>query len=310
MFRFAIQKIVQGVFLLLVVSFIGFATLSFAGGDALTALSENPQVSRETIERLRAVYSVDEPLSARYLTWLGRSVRGDLGESFVYRIPVMGLVISRLANTGLLAVMALGIALLVTAPIAIWPQAARRRLIDRAVDIFVSIFASTPRIVAALAALLFIVFLSDSTGQLDQSPIVLITAAFVLALPLIAVLLAQTKSELSRASKLAFVQFARSKGLSERAVTLRHAIREALNPIITVLGLSIGSLVSGSVVVETVLGWPGIGALMVTAVRGRDVSLVMGVLVVTSIAVWIGNSLAEVLQLVNDPRLRDAEMHE
>ena len=97
---------------------------------------------------------------------------------------------------------------------------------------------------------------------------------------------------------------ARAKGLSERAVVLRHALRAALNPLITVFGLSVGVLISGSVIVETVLGWPGLGQLSVAAVRGRDVPLLMGVVLMTSTAVLAGNLLADILQRANDPRLR------
>ena len=105
-----------------------------------------------------------------------------------------------------------------------------------------------------------------------------------------------------------FVQFARAKGLSENAVVLRHASRAALNPTLSIFGMSLGSIFGGSVIVETILGWPGIGALMVAAVRGRDVPLVMGIVVVASAAVWLGNALAEFLQMLNDKRLREAEV--
>jgi ABC-type dipeptide/oligopeptide/nickel transport system permease component len=101
-----------------------------------------------------------------------------------------------------------------------------------------------------------------------------------------------------------FVLLARAKGLSEWTVITRHALRAALNPFLTIAGLSLGGLLGGSVIVETVLGWPGIGALMVSAVRGRDVPLVMGVVLIASVAVWFGNTAAEILQVVNDKRLR------
>jgi len=101
-----------------------------------------------------------------------------------------------------------------------------------------------------------------------------------------------------------FVQVARAKGLSERAVILRHALRGALNPLITIFGLSMGSLISGSVMVETVLGWPGLGQLSVVAAQSRDVPLLMGVVLITATAVLVGNLVADVLLCLNDPRLR------
>lgn len=308
---FAFKKIVIGSLLIGAVSLIAFFLLSAAGGDALTALSDNPQVSRETVDRLRSVYGLDQPVASRYLNWLGGLITGDLGESFIYRTSVLRLVLSRLCDTAVLAAGALAIALLIAIPGAYSIQRSKVRWLDSAADLIVSIAASTPRIVAALVALLTIVSLSASRATINVagSPIVFLLAAGVLALPLVAALLAQAKGELGRASQLAFVQFARSKGLSERSALMRHAFREALNPILTIVGLSIGSLVSGSVVVETILGRHGIGSLTVAAVRGRDVPLVMGIVIVTTLAVWIGNSFAELLQILNDPRLRTDELN-
>jgi peptide/nickel transport system permease protein len=102
-----------------------------------------------------------------------------------------------------------------------------------------------------------------------------------------------------------FIQLARAKGLGETAIVVRHAIRAALNPVLTVFGLSLGGILGGSVIVESVLGRQGLGTLMVSAVRGRDLPLVMGIVLVTSATVWIGNTLAEILQAVNDKRVRE-----
>lgn len=282
--------------------------LSAAGGDALTALSDNPQVSSETVERLRTVYGLDRPLSKRYFAWISAAVRGDLGESFTYRTPVRDLVLSRLSNTLIVALPALILAFGFAFSGAYLLESSRSKLLDRMAEIWIALSSSTPRIVAALVVLLVIVGSADATTRQEPgSYLVVVGCMIVIALPLQALLLAQAKSELARASGAEFVKFARAKGLSERVVIVKHASREALNPLITLCGLSLGSVVSGSIVVETVLGWPGIGALMVTAVRGRDVSLVMGIVIITSLLIWIANSMAELLQMVNDPRLIETE---
>lgn len=132
-------------------------------------------------------------------------------------------------------------------------------------------------------------------------------AAVVLAVPLVAIFLAQVRDGLGEALREDFVQLARAKGLSERVVLVRHASRAALNPVITVFGFSLGSLLSGSVIVETVLGWPGVGQLSVVAVRARDVPLLMGIVLAASLAVLVGNLVADVLLRLNDPRVRVAE---
>ena len=302
------RKLLQGTFTLLFVSLISFAMLSAVGGDALTALSDNPQVSTETVERLRTVYGLDRPVSERYFTWLSAAVRGDLGESFTYRTPVRDLVLSRLSKTLLIALPALILALGFALFGAYLLERTRSGILDRVADLWIALSSSTPRIVAALVALLVIVASANATTRREPgSYLVVVACLIVLALPLQALFLAQARNELGRASGAEFVKFARAKGLSERIVILKHASREALNPLITLSGLSLGSVVSGSIIVETVLGWPGIGALMVTAVRGRDVSLVMGIVIITSLLIWVANSTAELLQMVNDPRLIETE---
>lgn len=279
--------------------------LAAAGGDALTALSDNPQVSSETVERLRTVYGLDRPMPERYFAWISAAVRGDLGESFIYKTDVGKLALSRLFNTLMIAFPSLTLAFGFALSGAYALRRIQSRILDRVADLWIALSSSVPRVVASLVALLLVVRLADPNSR--QGPgfyLVVFACSIVITLPLQALLLAQAKNELDRASETEFVKFARAKGLSEGAIILKHASREAMNPLITLSGLSFGSVVSGSIVVETVLGWPGIGALMVSAVRGRDVSLVMGIVVITSLLIWIANSTAELLQMVNDPRLR------
>jgi peptide/nickel transport system permease protein len=132
-------------------------------------------------------------------------------------------------------------------------------------------------------------------------------AAVVMSAPLVAIFLGQVRDGLGEALREDFVQLARAKGLSERVVLMRHAMRAALNPVITVFGFSLGSALSGSVIVETVLGWPGVGQLSVVAVRSRDVPLLMGVVLAASLAVLVGNLVADLLLRLNDPRVGAAE---
>jgi ABC-type dipeptide/oligopeptide/nickel transport system permease component len=181
----------------------------------------------------------------------------------------------------------------------------RSRILNAFIEASIFLTASTPRMVLALIALLISLQLGFSTVTAEgASWFSLIAGAVVLSVPLISIFLAQLHQGLKEVMGEDFIRLARAKGLSEWAVITRHAIRPALNPFLTIAGLSLGALLGGSVIVETVLGWPGIGALMVSAVRGRDVPLVMGVVIVASAAVWFGNSIAEVLQAVNDKRLR------
>ncbi len=291
--------------MILIVSAISFTLLSSAGGDALSTLRENPQVSDKTIEGLKRIYGLDRTFAERYGLWLFGAVSGDLGESFSFRIPVRTLIWSRFLNTLIMSFVAFAIAVAVSFFLSILSARYRRRFLSGFIETIVLLSASTPRMVLALLVLVITLRFSMSAPAAGEINLFqLFSGAIVLSVPLISVFLAQLRVGLADALNEDFVRLARAKGLAEWRVIALHALRAALNPFLSIAGLSFGGLLGGSVIVETVLGWPGLGALMVSAVRGRDVPLVMGVVLVASAAVWLGNTIAEVLQLVNDKRLR------
>lgn len=306
MLNLFIRKLLQGLIMVLVVSAAAFALLSSAGGDALSGLRENPQISEETIEDLRRVYELDRPLAVRYTKWLSGATAGDLGDSLYFRTPVAGLISSRFFSTLLLGLAALGIAFVTAAALSLAAARYRSRALLRLIDFVVLITASTPRMVLALFALAITAQYSGAVFGAN-SALTFWLAAAALSAPLTSVFLAQGNAELTNAMNEDFVRLARAKGLSERVVILKHAVRAALNPLLTIFGLSLGGVLGGSVIVETVLGRSGLGSLMVSAVRNRDIPLVMGIVLLTSIAVWLGNALAELLQVINDKRLRSVE---
>jgi peptide/nickel transport system permease protein len=302
MIKLLLRKCLQGLMMILIVSAVTFALLGFAGGDALTQLRDNPQISEETIERLRSVYGLDQPLPTRYFRWLSGAMTGDLGESTYFRVPVSSLVWARSVSTFLLGTAAFAIALTLAVPLSL--IGVRYNSTSTFIDLLILVTASTPRIVLALVALAISVRLTSTT--MDTSSVVLFwLAALALSAPLISAFLAQFYGELQRTMREDFIKLARAKGLSESAVILRHAVRPALNPFLTIAGLSLGGVLGGSVIVESVLGRQGLGTLMVSAVRARDLPLVMGIVLFTSTAVWLGNALGELLQAFNDKRIRD-----
>lgn len=304
MLKIVVRKIVQGAMMVLIVSAVTFALLGLAGGDALTSLRDNPQISEATIENLRRVYGLDQPLHVRYFTWLSGAITGDLGDSMYFRVPVEDLVWTRFLSTIALGSAALLIAFIISFGLSIASARYRHRWLSGVIDVIVFATASTPRIVLALVALAVIVQITLTSVETAALASFWFAAA-ALAAPLISIFLAQFHNELERAMSEDFVQLARAKGLSENVVVLRHAVRAALNPVLTIFGLSLGGIIGGSVIVESVLGREGLGALMVTAVRGRDLPLVMGIVLITSTAVWLGNTAAEMLQAVNDKRIRE-----
>lgn len=314
MLKLILNRVVQGVVVLVIVSALTFALLSAAGGDALTALGSEPHVSQSALAQLRRVYALDDPLAVRYARWLFDFARGRMGYSLYFHTPVSVVLLPRLLRTLLVSAVALLLAWMFA--LALGVQAARHpraSLWNRASELVILLTASTPRIVVALVALAIAARtnLFPIGGAFEATstftPARILPPAIVLAVPLVALFLAQTRESLRAALAQDFITVARAKGLSERAVVLRHAMRAALNPLITIFGYSLGSVVGGSVIVETVLGWQGIGLLSVNAVANRDVPLLMGVVVMTATAVLVGNLAADILLRLNDPRLRREE---
>ncbi|MGH9903863.1 MAG: ABC transporter permease, partial [Pyrinomonadaceae bacterium] len=306
MLRLILSRLLQGVVVILVVSVLTFALLAAAGGDALTAVANDPLVTEQTLESLRRIYGLDRPVHVRYARWLAGVARGDLGHSFSYHAPVSGILWPRLLNTIILTSVALALAWAFSLGLGSWAARRAGTWVDRLCGLVILLAASTPRIVLALVALVF----AAQTALFSVSPTTeggagapaggaalarLLLPALVLAVPLVALFLAQTREGVGAALREEFVQVARAKGLSERVVVLRHALRAALNPLITIFGYSLGGAFSGSVIVETVLGWPGLGSLSVEAAAHRDVPLLMAVVMLTATAVLLGNLVADIL---------------
>lgn len=314
MLKLIFYRFLQGAFILLIISVLVFALLASTGADAITSLQNNQQTSEETLATLRHIYGLDRSLPVRYANWLSEVLRGNLGQSIYFQTSVGSILWPRLIKTVELALCALFIALLFAFTLGL--VAARRTdsWADRICDAIILLAASSPRLVLAILALSIIArttlfkLAGTANSTMDSNfgtwLLQLLPPALILSVPLIAVLLAQTRTAVAATLETEFIRTARAKGLPERMILQRHALRPALNPLITTTGYSIGGLISGSVVVEQVMNWPGLGQLSVIAVQSRDVALLMGIVLVTSAAVLIGNLAADILLRLNDPRLR------
>lgn len=306
MIKLIFYRLLQGVFVLLIISLLVFVLLAAAGGDAVSVLD----IPRNSDNAIIQIYDLDRPLMERYMRWVGKAARGNLGHSFTLHEPVWIIIWPRLARTVALAAVALLIAWSVSLTLGI--AAARRAAswVDRLCSVIILLAASTPKLLLALLALALIAPTSLFNGAgpaMDPTEIWsirVIPPAIVLSVPLMALFLAQTRTAVRAALSEEFVRAARAKGLPEGAILLRHALRPALNPLITIFGYSLGGVMSGSVIVEKVLGWPGLGELTVMAVGRRDIPLLLGVALVASAAVIAGNLVADVLQRLNNPQLR------
>jgi peptide/nickel transport system permease protein len=310
MLNLILSRLLQGVLVLLVISFLIFALLTRVGGDAVSLLN-SPHSSEETLENIRRIHGLDRPLMERYRKWLAEVARGNLGDSLVLHTPVWSVMRLPLLRTGVLAAVALSIAWAVSLTLGI--AAARRpgSLIDRLCSVIILLAASTPRLALALLALAVISSMPFESviGAATNSGVGVwsfrvIPPAIILSVPTLALFLAHTRVAVREALDEEFVYVARARGAPEWMVLLRHALRPAAGPLIAIFGLSLGGVMSGSVVVETVLGWPGLGQLIVSAVETRDTPLLLGVTLAAAVAVMGGNLAGDILQRLNNPRLR------
>lgn len=315
-----LKRLAIAIPILLLISIISFALINAAPGDALAELKQDPRISQETVNRLREQYGLDRPLLVRYGAWLSGVVRGDFGTSLSERLPVTTLISSRLGNTLKLSLTATFLALLLALPLGALVAKWHGSWLDRVTSALTLVSLSTPRIVLAIIALVFAartgLFPIGNVRSLNvaddwslaswlDSLHHLLLPAVVMSLPLAAVYLRQTRAGLLGILHADFIRTARAKGLSEWAVISKHAARVAAGPLITLFGYAIAALLSGSVIVETVMAWPGIGQLAVNATRTRDIPVLMCVVMITAVMMLLGNLLADVLQLIADPRLRD-----
>jgi ABC-type dipeptide/oligopeptide/nickel transport system permease component len=289
---------------LLGTTIIIFATVRVIPGDP-ARLMLPADATAEDVERFRERMGFDEPVYRQYGTYLKGLLVGDLGRSMRYRRPVLELVLERLPATIELAGVAAILAVLVAVPAGIVSAIKRDSLYDNAF-MFLSVFAQSVPIfwLGIVMILVFSVQLhwlpTSGRGTLRQ----LILPGIALATYISALLARLTRSCMLEVLMQDYVRTARAKGLRELSVTCRHALKNAVVPIVTVLGLQIGTLLGGSVIVETVFAWPGIGTLAVGAIYNRDYPLIQGTVLIAAVMFVVTNLVVDLVYLYLDPRIR------
>jgi len=312
MFEYLVKRVATLLPTLLFVSVLIFGLQQLLPGDPAKILAgedQDPQV----VAYLRAKLHLDEPLPIRYARWVGGVLQGDLGESVRNQQPVTGLILQKLPVTVELALLAMAIALAIGIPSGIVSAVGRGTAWDWAANAFALWGISTPNF---WLGILMILLFSVQLGWLPASGYVspfedlganlaaMIMPAFVLGNAIAAVLMRHTRSAMLQVMSADYVRTARAKGLGERTVVLKHALRNALTPIITLGALELGTLLSGAVLTEQVFTIPGFGKLVVDAVFNRDYAVVQGVVLVTASAYMLLNLLADLAYFAVNPRLR------
>ena len=312
MLNFLPRRLLQLIPTLFLVSVMIFMLQQLLPGDPALVMA-GEEKDPEVIEQIRKQYRLDQPLPVQYLYWIGGVLKGDLGESMRIKQPVASLIADKLPVTLQLATMAMGFALLIGIPAGILSAVKKGTAWDTAANVFALLGLSTPNFwLGILLIFLFSLQLGwlPASGwvspfeDLGQSLATTVMPAFVLGNAIAAVLMRHTRSAMLQAMSADYVRTARAKGLRERAVVLRHALRNALTPVITLGALEFGTLLSGAVLTEQVFSVPGFGKLIVDAVFNRDYAVVQGVVLVTATVYVLLNLLADVLYVLVNPRLR------
>lgn len=314
MLRDGLTAVVRVVALLAVVGSLTFALVSLAPGDPFGEL-QTESIGADSLRHLRAARGLDAPPTVRLARWARRAVQGDLGRSYVSGLPVSTLLVARLGNTVLLAGTALLIAWTFAVPLGIRTAWHPRGPTAWIVALGSTVLAVVPEVVLAIVAMITAVAwglpaggMADRLGAAGTTDLLrqLALPAFVLAAIHIPTVLRHTEAAMRGAFALPLTMGLRARGISSRRVALVHAPRLAAPPLIALFGVSVGTLLSASVVVENVFSWPGLGPLLVEAVLARDAPVIVGATLVSAGLLATGAIASDVLLRVADPRTRPA----
>jgi peptide/nickel transport system permease protein len=317
---FLLRRLVTLIPLLMGVTLIAFLLIYLAPGDFLSQMGENPMITQETLDAMRRSFGLDQPWYVQYVLWLKNVfLHLDFGQSFAYRQPVFDVIMPRLGNTLLLASAAAVVAWGLAIPLGIISAVRQYSWIDKSVSFVSFLGLSIPEIFFAL----LMMYMAAKTGwfpvggmrSLDYNDLQfgsqildvlhhLALPALVLGTVPLAGRMRQMRANLLDVLRLDYVTTARAKGLDERVVIGKHAVRNAINPLITLFGFTLGSLVSGSFVAETIFSWPGLGNVTLEALNAQDQYLVMGSVLMASAVLIAGNLVADVLLAIADPRIK------
>lgn len=323
---YILRRLLNLIPLLIGISFLSFSIMYLAPGDFLGELRLNPQVSAETIEMMRAQYGLDQPFLMQYWNWFKEAfpVPGNwsvnLGRSFQFHLPVTTMIGFYALNTILLSLGSALLAWLIAIPIGIYAARRQYSLGDKVLTTFSFMGISIPNFFLALLVLYFVVRwdvplpVGGATslgydelslwGKIVDRAKHLIIPTVVLATGSTAGLMRYMRSNMLDTMRQDYVRTARSKGLSERIVVYKHALRNAINPLITFFGFEIAALLSGAALTEQVTSYPGLGRLLLTAITANDYHLALGGLMIGGTMLVVGNLIADVLLAWSDPRIR------
>lgn len=314
------RRLAQSLFVVFGVSVLAFLLTDLAPGEYFDEMKLNPQISPNTVAALRAEHGLDRPVTFRYALWLRSVARGEFGYSFAYNCPVWPLLRTRAGNTLILTVTALIFSWIIAIPTGIFAAVRAGRWIDRSAAVCTSFLLSTPDILVGLVLLAFALHTRwfptggmHSPGQVDASVFAagsdlarhLILPVVALAAGTVPLLFRHARSATLEVLDSSFIVAARGHGISRTRILFGHVLPVAANPLVSLLGVSIGTLLGGSLLIEVIVSWPGVGPLLFHAVVDRDVQIVIAAAMFSTLFLAAGNLVADALLYMVDPRIRE-----
>jgi peptide/nickel transport system permease protein len=316
---FILRRVLQTIPLLFGISALTFLLLQLAPGDFLNTMAENPAISAGTIQAMRLRFGLDHPWYVQYALYLKNIFfHLDFGESFSRHQPVFVVLREGLLNTLLLAVAAAIVTWGLAIPLGVWAAVRQYSWVDKGLSLTAFVWLSVPEVLSGLLLLFFAAntgwFPVGGMRSLDWDYMDfwgkawdllhhLALPALVVGLIPLAARMRQMRGNLLDVLKLEYVTTARAKGLDENTVVFKHAVRNAINPLITLFGFTIGALVSGAFVAEIIFAWPGLGRITLEAIQTQDQYLVLGAVLMASAMLILGNLIADILLAIADPRI-------
>jgi peptide/nickel transport system permease protein len=314
MFTYIIRRTLMAIPLLFGITILSFAIIQIAPGDP-TALMIDPMIREKDMVAYKELYGLNDPIHVQYMKWVGNMLQGNFGDSLIRQgVSVSELIMARLPNTLLLMLVSTILAILIAIPIGIISAMKQNSLTDYTFTFFSFLGIATPNFWIGLVLIMFLSvhlgwFPTGGVATLNEPFSIwdrihhLILPALVLATADVAGLTRYIRSSMLDVLRQDFIRTARAKGFKQKKVVYKHGLRNGLIPVITIFGLMLPSFIGGSVVVEKIFGWPGIGLLFFDAAFQRDYPVIMAITVIASALVVIGNLLADILYAIFDPRI-------
>ena len=310
--KYLVRRIFAIIFVLWAVATLTYFTVHVTPGDTATAIIIQTQgeeaVNEATLDAVREKFDLERPVIVQYFDWLGHIFTGDFGISYKYNLPVLDMLKARLPNTLALGFLACAISLLIALPLGVLSALRHNRVFDHLCRLVTLSLASFPGFwLAIMGIVLFSIHLGVLPTSGMNSPNSIILPALTLSVGMTASAMRMMRSSTLDVLNQDYMIVARAKGLSKREVMMKHGFRNAIPPIITLVGLQIGHILGGSVIIENIFAWPGVGDLFINAVYSKDLPMMEGCVILIAFGYAFINLVVDIIYAFIDPRVKYAE---